>query len=222
MSIQQLIDEELAKKEPRVRSGKYSPSSFGRCYRLQYWNRKDEPKTNLPDERTERVFKAGNLFHEFVQGIILKNQPTAEKEVLVEDDDFKGYADLVIGDEVTDIKSQHSGAFWYRDKKTWAEIEPQIKHHILQVVFYAYKLSKLSARIIYISKDDCCIQEYSFPTEKYLAEIEKEITDLKTIWAKQELPPALPRAYGVDKKTGKPKDCNYCSWKDLCEKTEKK
>ncbi len=222
MSIQQLIDEALADKTPRVRSGKYSPSSLGRCYRLQYWNRKDEPKSNPVDERTERVFMAGNLFHNFVQGLILKVEPTAQIELLVEDDDFKGYADMVIGDEVTDIKSQHSGAFWYRDKKTWAEIEPQIKHHILQVAFYAYKLDKSMARIIYISKDDLCIQEYSFPVEKYRTEIEKEIEDLKLNWKTQVLPPALPRAYGVDKKTGKGKDCNYCSWKDTCDKLEKK
>jgi hypothetical protein len=221
-SVQQLIDEALADKTPRVRSGKYSPSSLGRCYRLQYWNRKDEPKSNPVDERTERVFKAGNLFHNFVQDLILKVKPDSQIELLIEDDNFKGFADMVINDEVVDIKSQHSRAFWYRDGKKWGDVESEIKHHILQVVWYAYKLGKPKARIIYVSKDDLCIQEYSFPVEKYIAEIEKEVVDLNLIWKEQKLPPPKPRAYGVDKKTGKAKDCAYCSWKDTCEKLEKK
>jgi len=217
--IQELIDKALSEKEERVRSGKYSPSSFGRCYRLQYWNRKDVPKTNPPDERAERVFKAGNLFHEFVQGVILKAHPEAQKEVSIEDEDFKGYADLVMSDEVTDIKSQHSKAFWYRNGKPWAEIEGQIKHHILQVVWYAVRLGKTNARIVYVSKDDLCIQEYLIEVKKWQQTLQDEVDILKALWLGQELPLALPRAYGVDK-NGKSKDCLYCSWKDLCRKTE--
>ncbi len=220
MSIQQLLDEALANKETRVRSGKYSPSSFGRCYRLQFFNRKDEPKSNPTDERIERVFKAGNLFHEFVQGVILANNPTAQKEVLIEDDNFKGYADLVMGDEVIDLKSQHSKAFWYRNEKPWTEVEGQIKHHILQVAWYALRLDKKSARIVYISKDDLCIQEYPLEVKNYLAEINQEVDTLKEIWVNQELPKAEPRAYGIDKKTGKCKDCQYCSWLDKCKDIE--
>lgn len=219
MNIQQLIDEALSKKEPRIRSGKYSPSSFGRCYRLQFFNRKDEPKTDLPDDRSERVFKAGNLFHEFVQQTIIANNPTIKAEVLVEDDNFKGYADLVTDDEVIDIKSQHSRAFWYRQGRVWADIEPEIKHHILQVVFYAQKLGKLKARLVYVSKDDLCIQEYIFNTSKYIPEIEQEIKTLQDYWNGGRLPKAEPRAYGINKKTGKHKDCDYCSWAKKCKET---
>jgi hypothetical protein len=75
---------------------------------------------------------------------------------------------------------------------------------------------------VYVSKDDLSIQEFPLSVPDYAEEINKEIDTLVSNWKEQKLPPAQPRAYGVDKKTGKGKDCNYCSWKTLCVETEKK
>jgi hypothetical protein len=220
ISIQGLIDKALERKGDRISSGKYSPSSFGKCFRNQYWNRKNEPQSNPIDERTNRVFKAGNLFHEFVQEVIIANNHGTQAEVLIEDDDFKGYADLVMTDEVADLKSQHSKAFWYRKNLNWEELSPKLMCNILQVTFYAFKLSKKWARLVFISKDDLCIQEYPFEVSKYKEELNKELSTLKDFWSKQVLPPAIPRAY--PDKDGRPAECKYCGWKDKCEKLEKK
>jgi len=220
ISIQELIDKALERKGDRIRSGKYSPSSLGKCFRNQYWNRKNEPQSNPPEDRVQRVFKAGNLFHEFVQDIILVNNPLAQKEVLIETEDFKGFADLVLEDEVIDLKSQHSKAFWYRKGMTWNELEPKLLCNILQVVFYALNLGKARARLVFISKDDLCIQEYSFEVSKYQEALKQEITVLMDFWRRQVLPPAIPRAY--PDKDGKPVECKYCAWKNTCEKLEKK
>ena len=137
--IQKLINDKLLaeqnKRKDRVRSGMWSPSSFGRCYRLQYWNRKNEPQSNPPDERALRVFKVGHFFHDFVETIIKDQHPQAETEVLVKKDDVLGFADIVLPDEVIDIKSQHSKSFWYMEKvgeviyasgvpQEWAEMSP--------------------------------------------------------------------------------------------------
>ena len=220
-SIQELIDKALEKKGERIRSGKYSPSSLGRCFRNQYWNRKDEPQSNPIDNRKQRVFKAGHLFHSFVQDVLIANNPEAKKEVLVETEDFKGYADLVLNGEVIDFKSQHSKAFWYRTNLEWKELEPTLYCNILQVVFYAVNLGKERARLVFISKDDLCIQEYPIEINyKWEEELRKEIFNLQTIWQKQQLPPATPRAY--PNKEGKPNECNFCSWKDLCKTIEEK
>lgn len=220
ISIQGLIDKALERKDDRIRSGKFSPSSLGKCFRSQYWNRKNEPQSNPIDERTNRVFKAGNLFHEFVQDVIVANNHGTQAEVLVEDDDFKGYADLVMTDEVVDLKSQHSKAFWYRKNLTWDELAPKLFANALQVAFYAVKLGKKWCRLVFISKDDLCIQEYPFEVEKYRVELDREIATLKDFWTKQVLPPAIPRAY--PDKEGKSAECGYCGWKDKCFAMEKK
>ena len=219
ISIQELIDKALERKGDRVRSGKFSPSSLGKCYRAQFWNRKNEPVSNPIDDRTQRVFKAGNLFHSFVQDLLIARHPEAQKEVLIETEDFKGYADLVINDEVIDIKSQHSKAFWYRKDLEWKDLEPKLYCNILQVVFYAVNLGKERARLVMVSKDDLCIQEYPIEINyKWEEELRKEIFNLQTFWEKQKLPPAIPRAYPDNQ--GKPKECGYCSWKDTCFKLE--
>lgn len=219
-SLQSLIDKALERKGDRVRSGKYSPSSLGKCFRAQYWNRKNEPVSNPIDERTNRIFKAGNLFHEFVQEIICFNHPEAQKEVKIVTDDFVGFADLVLTDEVIDLKSQHSKAFWYRKDMIWKELETKLLCNILQVVFYASNLGKDKARLVFISKDDLCIQEYPIEVKKWVEPLNQEIATLKGYWAKQTLPPACPRAY--PDKDGIPAEGKYCSWKDLCEKMEGK
>ena len=218
-SIQELLDKALERKGDRKRSGKFSPSSLGKCYRAQYWNRKDEPQSNPVDERTQRVFKAGNLFHEFVQDVIIDNNWGVQKEVLIETEDFKGYADLVLEDEVIDLKSQHSKAFWYRKNMTWQELRPKLMCNILQVVWYAVELKKEKARLVFISKDDLCIQEYPLKTEDYTLDLGVEIATLRDFWLNDALPKAEPRAYPDN--NGNPAECKYCGWKDKCDATEK-
>jgi hypothetical protein len=218
-SVQELIDEVLEPKEKRMRSGKFSPSSFGKCYRNQYWNRLDEPVTNPIDTRTLRVFKAGNLFHDFVQGLLINE--TVQKEVMVESDDVKGFADLVNSEEVIDIKSQHSQAFWYRQKEIKAsnDAEKSIKsmfcNNWLQVVYYATQLLKPFVRLVFISKDDLCIAEYRQPVDGYWkTELGKELDTLRRYWSDKELPPAEPRLY--KQKDGSFKECGYCQFKNKC------
>ncbi len=215
ISIQELLDKALERKGDRVRSGKFSPSSLGKCYRNQYWNRKNEPVSNPIDDRTQRVFKAGNLFHYFVQDLLITHYPEAQKEVLIETEDFKGYADLVINNEVIDIKSQHSKAFWYRKDLEWKDLEPKLYCNILQVVFYASNLGKDRARLVFISKDDLCIQEYPIEATKWQETLKQEIGTLRDYWIKEILPPAIPRAY-------EGKECKYCNFMDTCFKLENK
>ena len=113
-NIQEIIDEQLLAEnaKPRVRSGKWNPSSFGMCYRQQYWNRKNESRSNPFDARNLRVFEAGKLFEQWV----MNHLSGLEEQVLIEEDDVKGLADVVTEDTVLDVKSQHSKSFWYIKK----------------------------------------------------------------------------------------------------------
>jgi len=219
MSIQSLFNEQLAKEQServnRERSGKFSPSSLGRCYRNQYWNRKNELITNPPDERSLRVMKCGSFFHWVIQKAVLGSSPNIQKEVLVEIDDFKGFADLVDYDldEVIDIKTIHSYGFKYLKQETIAE---EKYTNWMQVMFYAWQLGKHWGKLVFVSKDDLRIDEYRLELDNYWkGELDMEITRLKYYWDSKTLPPAQPKAYNG-------KDCEYCNWLNLCLEKEGK
>jgi hypothetical protein len=204
--IDQFLKEKNDKRGERVSSGKFKPSLYGACLRRQYWAKMNEPVTDPEDERGLRVFYAGQLFHDFVQQFF----GTAEKEVLCETDYSKGFADLVTEYEVIDLKSQHSMSFWHMAKST--DIYKDKFNNWLQVGFYATILGKPRCRLVFISKDDLCIQEYVMETEKIKPDLDKEV---ETLTGLTSLPPAEPRLY-FKAKTGKFGECEYCSWKTKC------
>lgn len=225
MTIEEILSKDLQKiqeeRKSRERSGKWVPSLFGRCYRLQYFNRQNIPQTNPPDERTLRVFAAGNLFHKFIQDKVRDSQEIKVEgiEQKVETEDVCGYADIVTYNSVIDIKSQHSHAFWYM-KKEIEHLDEEKPQDILQVSWYALQLKKEFARLVYISKDDLCMNEYLLAmTDERRKNIEFELGELNHYWKEKLLPDAEPRCY-KDKKTGKLKECSFCGWKDLCKQTE--
>ena len=208
--IQEKIDgflkAEQEKRKDRVTSMRFKPSLFGACLRRQYWAKNNEPVTDQEDERGLRVFYAGKLFHDFVQQFF----PDSEKEVLCETEYSKGFADLVTKDEVIDLKSQHSMSFWHMAK--CQDIYAEKRNNWLQVAFYATILGKPRCRLVFISKDDLCIQEYLMETDTIKPDLDKEIISLKELVS---LPPAKPRLYWKEKKQ-QFGECEYCNWKTKC------
>ncbi len=212
MNIQKLVQEALNKKQEdrklRTRSGLWSPSSFGQCFRRQYWNRKNEPPTNPPDDRTLRVFMCGEIFHDFI-----KQYVEAPKEVEVRTEDTLGYADIVLGDEIIEIKSQNSRAWFHMAKeaekgKSISESKPE---HVLQGSFYAINLDKPFLHLVYIDKDTLCMSEYRLAmTPQNRANLALELATLNDFWKNGEIPPASPRLYSGAK------ECEYCQFKDKC------
>lgn len=212
MSVQDIIDEVIADKEEHISSGKYSPSLFGACYRRQHLKRSKFPPTNPPDKITLRKFKAGNLFHDFVQGIVLSKYPEIQKEVKIETDNVLGFADMVDVDEVADIKSQHSKKFWWNIKefKAGKDIKDMFFNNWMQVMWYAWQLNKSSSRIIFVSKDDLAIQEYVLPVDDYWkGMLDEELTKLEYYWKEKVIPPAQPRLYDG-------KECSWCVFSEHC------
>ena len=214
ISIQNLIDESIKKsndaRKDRPKSGKISPSGLGRCYRYQYLYRKGVPPSNPLDERTLRVFKVGDLFHDFVQSFL----PDAQSEVRCELGDILGYADVVTDDCVLDIKSQHSFA-WHHMNKDGYDVYKEKLPNWLQVACYAEILEKPRVGLVLISKDDLCIAQYWAPTDRFSSLLGEELAEVRTNWENQIVPPAKPRCY-IDKKTGKSRECSFCLYQDKC------
>lgn len=205
--IQEKLDKVLlaedVKKSERVRSGKFSPSSFGRCYRYQYWNRLNEPKTNPIGAKTLRTFKIGVLIHQMLQDI-LKGEYSAE--VKVETNEVLGFADLVGIDEVVDIKSVRSFQFKLMNgKKKKYDFATEKKENILQVTYYGKNLGKQKGRLVFVDKDGLDIIEYSFDIADFEKELEDELSTLNGYWVGKILPPAKPRCYNG-------KECHYCGY----------
>jgi len=205
---QRLLEKDQARKE-RPRSGKFHPSSLARCFRYQLWNKQGKEQSDPIDARTRRVFAVGDLFHEFVRGFL----PEHDSEVLVKDDNFVGYADIVTEDTVYDVKSQHSQGFWYMTKPGYS-IEEEKLPNILQVALYAKLLKKPKMGLVFISKDDLCINEYMFDYSKWEPTLSEEIAELIKWHSSDKLPPAQPRAYGG-------KECKYCPYKTACKERER-
>lgn len=211
MSLQQLINESLKKEQQerlnKERSGKFSPSLLGRCFRCQILNRAGITPSNPPDERALRIFRCGKLFHDFVQNFL----PNHQIEILCENDDFKGYADIVTEDTVYDIKSVHSGSFWYCKKEDY-DVKKEKYHNWLQLTYYAWILKKPKIVLVQISKDDLCINEYVDFTDKWLENLQHEVDLLREEWKNY---PKLPKAEPRFNKEGK-----YCSYRDKCKEIE--
>ena len=212
-TTQDAIDKYLFKQqEPdRVRSGRWSPSSFGRCFRYQCLNRANVIPSNPPDSRSLRVFKVGHMFHGFVQDIVKGEGVEIEKEVDYKD--IFGYADYVDKDIVKDYKSQHSNAFWHMNKKD-ADILKDKLPNWMQVATYARILKRKKCGIAFISKDDLCIAEFEMDADYFFPFLDEEIKTLREYWGNKILPPAEARAY-------KGKECSYCQFKKHCKELGK-
>lgn len=209
MNIQQIVDNALLKeqeeKNKRIRSGKFSPSSFGRCYRYQFWNRQNEPQTNPPDVEALRRFKVGNIIHDYMQQFF----PVTQREVkILVDDDIIGFADIVLDNEVVDIKSCRTFEF-----KSFLKPDYDIKvgkfQNCLQVTTYAYFLKKPQARLIFIEKDALDSKEFVLNVTEWEQIIKDELEILRGHWKRGELPKPIPRAY-----LGK--EGKYCSYRNKC------
>jgi len=215
MSIQKLIDNALIAeqelKSKRIRSGRFSPSSFGRCYRMQYWNRQNEPQTNPPDVEALRRFKVGNIIHDYMQSFF----PTAQREVMIKvEDDIIGFADIVLPDEVIDIKSCRTFEYKLMLKKDY-NIGISKQTNCLQVCSYAFFLNKPQARLIFIEKDALDSKEFILEVSEWKEQIMDELEILRGHWKNGSLPAPSPRAYSG-------KECNYCNYRDKCFKLQGK
>jgi hypothetical protein len=241
MNVQEKIDKKLAEEQEarktRESSNRWKPSLLGSCYRRHWYAKNAVPETNPTDARGLRVFAAGKIFHDFVQGFYEKEQ----KEVLIETEKVKGYADLVGDIWVADIKSCHSDGFWYmlrnivctlddgkevrfneKDikgdkvfyykkertivKKRVLEILDEKINNWLQVCWYAVELGKEYCKLVFVSKDDLCIQEYAIPTSRIKPFLDAELEALYSI---DRLPKGSPRLYNG-------KECSFCVFVDKC------
>lgn len=200
--------QEQEKRKNRPSSGKISPSSFGWCYRRQWYKAHGQEVTDPASFQSWCKMRLGKLIHDEFQSMY----PKECCEVKVETNDCFGYADIVQDDRVIDIKSQSDWAFKYHAKKGY-DIALEKVDNWLQVAFYAMILGKETIELDFINqKQTSDIVEYEEKTIKWIPKVEVEIRNIKEK-IKGEIPPKEPRLYGG-------KECKWstgsCQYYTIC------
>lgn len=207
-TLQDLIDKEVNnRKERKITS--WQASKLGSCLTGVYLERLGKKPDMEFDNRTLRVFSAGNIFEEWVTMLIHKNKDmTVELQArcVLPEYDATGYADIVISGKenfVYEIKSKHSFGFKYLQQ------EGANRQHKMQLWFYLKCLKISKGRIFYVSKDDLRVLDYEVELNDKLIEIEvlNELSLLNNAWQKK-LPPPLPSMKDWREK--------YCRWHKQC------
>lgn len=223
-SLQALINSHVAKLgEEKKAYESWRASSLGGCPRKHFYKRLGIEETSPPDERTQRVFEVGNIFHEFIQGIADKSGHAAEIETEMYDKelDLGGRCDLIGGNPpqriLWDIKTINSRAFWHLENsgKTLAEKFPQ---YVQQLGAYMLMLKRDGnpvdeGRILLVSKDDLMMKEVTFHLTPELEQsVKEELELLNKHWAEKTLPPCTCNQLYLDK-NGKSSGPRYCSYR---------
>ena len=214
IDIAKLIEKELLRQQEegkkRERSGKFSPSKMGRCLRYQIWSRMNEPETNLPDITALRRFEVGDLFHSYIQEFFPKEQI----EVLVETENIKGYADIVLIDEVIDVKSVNDWAFKFLLEKDF-DVNKAKPEQCMQVALYCKLLNKPKGSLLFINTKSLATIQCEIDLAKWISAVDTEIATLISAWEKKTLPSASPRCYNGS-------ECKYCNFLQKCNQLEGK
>jgi len=228
-----MIDDLIKKKlqedndeEYYVQEKKFSPSAFGFCYRNQFWQRKQETKSNPYDIKTLTRFAEGRFTHKFIQSYL----PEGITEVRLEIEDVKGRADLVLDDTAIDIKGADSYALSVKAQQYNIPTAYYVKknpYYFLQVGWYGIALNSGYTNdhkkydIKNVAIWGCCKGklfyriEHPVPLAELEDKVHEELRILRDYWSKDELPPAVPKAFGG-------RECTYCNFKDKCDKLEGK
>ncbi len=214
MVIQDIIDAAVVKEDRKVTS--WQASKIGMCLAGVYLERMGVPRLEPLDSRVKRVFQCGNLFEEYVVTQIQKAEiAKVETQLRIEDPtlDVTGYADLKLeyldgSVEIGEVKSQNSRAFWYMIGGKGRPGEGAYEHHKMQILLYMHILKIPNGRLIYVSKDDLCIQEYPITIEDpALQKALDNIAILNNAWKTGIMPAPAPE---------KSFQAKYCGWHGYC------
>lgn len=194
--VRKYIDEFLLAEAAKERDyGDYwSASSAGYCMRKLVFERLGVPKTKETDPRQQRVFSAGHVFHEWIQGITKEAGVSVAQELELQDEKLmvRGHFDDLIKTEkgliLYDYKTVNSKSFGYKK---------ELSHfYRMQVGTYMYMLRKLGeytklseGRVLILEKDTLRTKEFEVRWDKQLAmDVYQYWSTLNGYWKANKLP----------------------------------
>lgn len=210
MTIQEIIDQKTSSKECRPKTSWWF-SDMGKCLSGVYYARLG--KTPKPkDPRTLRVFEVGNIFEEWVCKALEGPTTIVRPETIhLPQYDLSGRPDAIITlpdstKEVLEFKTVHSDKFWWMNKKN----EGPDEHHLMQLWWGMKATGIPKGRLVYISKDDLCISEFTLDITDDIISTKclEEINILNEAW-NNKIPPKPVDTFINKKINWKAKYCDY-------------
>ena len=226
LSIQAIIDEQLAKGREHKEKDCWYVTDYGRCPCGVFMERMGTPNPSPVDERTKRVFEMGNRVEDFVVDALDKKGLIIEKQgsITYPEINVRGRFDVLIkneknGAQLVEVKSMHSQGFHWRKKSGFKPLE----HHEAQVLMYLGKLKEkypeITGGLCYVSKDDLLIQQIPIPwNDKKFKSIREYFLMLEKSWKDKVRPDPVPAVvYDLAKKKWVVNwQADYCGYHTLC------
>jgi len=205
LSLSDVIDEhirmqrQLDKRHTGFDTNTYFASSAGHCL---YSSQLDRIIHRQPTAMQQRRFEIGNILHDYIQTIICKKYPEAEKEKGVAFDyenlKIKGWADislLSLGIEIktiTDISEVQS---------------TPLVNNVQQSTIYMYGLKKSRWILLYVQKSDFKTKEHTLTFSKSI--FQRSMSDFLVLNYCEHHKIQAPR-------TLNPQECCFCLYSDEC------
>jgi hypothetical protein len=204
----------------RPSSTPFRGSTLGGCLRAQHYSATGVEPSNPFEPRLYRIFEQGHVIadvlYKKLEASGLFDSIQFEVPVVWEEKNFSGNIDILVQwkgateEEVIELKSMNSRGFTY--------LKSPKPEHAIQAASYALARehltgSPVTARVVYVSKDDFRIAEYTVGSEWYDKAL--RVLDVGNKFLEQgRIPWRLPLAEGQDVKKKWP--CAGCQWLTKC------
>ena len=224
MKLAQLIEDYISReREPRgyKQVKRYKPSSFGQCFRRQWYKKNRFEPTNPPDDFIKEIFLQGNI----CEDLYVKQHPGAELQYKVEIPGFLGYADLKFEDRIEEVKSV-SGAVFRDISNPRYNVWKEKLHNVLQLGYYMVK-SNLRGNLVFINRDSLCISGFSVEGSRIVLDISGKIKEYSiSIPLDAKLTKAVNEEMGIlsvlkECPRAEPRmknECGMCDYRGMCYK----
>ena len=227
-----------AKKESRLPSQTYKPSSMN-CIRNMYFQVKGEkPDEDEPSYAIVGICNSGSDIHQRIQQAVLdmmsngmdceyinvaeyvKQRNLEHLDVVLEPDFEHGSYETKLFDKSRNISFLCDGIIKYKSKYYILELKTESVNkfmerkavdpkHYMQGTAYSTIFGIESVIFVYINRDVLSMKSYMFtPTDEQREFFEGQIMTCDTYISQNQVPP-MPDNAG-------PKLCNYCGYKTVC------
>ena len=241
MKLDQLIikyhNRERENSRSYRRSKKWTPSSFGQCYRRQWYKKQRFKPDSQPSDALKEIFTLGNI----CEDIYCKRYPEGifQRKIAVEG--FLGLLDIQLPEQILEVKSV-SGAV-LRDimapsydnlddllcEKVWKSgseyyVWREKAHNVLQLAYYMVN-TKLDGSLVFISRDSLEVCDFAPDGDCLRYGLSHDIRvhtvpiplDAKL---KQAVALEMDTLRGLDKcprgEARMKDECGYCDYRERC------